>query len=105
MTLKTQGSAVLQKAIAAGLSTHVVSVNWSRDVILGALHGVVGLKPSQVWSNSLEEVSGLTTGRLDRYSYEPTLLHYPAKQDPGLMQPLESTISMCSYAIFTLTFT
>lgn len=64
--LKQHSSEVLQASVAAGIPTHVVSVNWSADLIWGALQKASLAEPVVVHSNSLEVEAGHTTGRISK---------------------------------------
>ena len=64
--LKQHSSEVLQATLAAGISTHIVSVNWSSDLIRGALQSASLAEGLMVHSNSLEAEAGFTTGRVSK---------------------------------------
>lgn len=64
--LKQHSSEVLQAALAADIPTHIASVNWSADLIWGALQNTSHAERLVVHSNTLEVMSGTTTGRIEK---------------------------------------
>lgn len=57
---------MLGKLGDCGIACHVVSVNWSRDLISTALHPLPNKKVLTVHSNDLEFKNQLSTGKVLR---------------------------------------
>ena len=75
MQLKPGSREVLQSAARAGVATHVCSVNWSLELVRGALEGAAEepLEGVIIHCNDLADEGGISTGHIIRQS-APTLI-------------------------------
>ena len=89
--LKENSAQVLQASVAAGTPTHIASVNWSSDLIWGALQTALLAEPLTVHSNSLEVESGFTTGKIAKYV--PTGPECMAKHEASKIQSSSSSMT------------
>jgi len=68
--LKSGSKEVLQKALRAGVATHICSVNWSQEMVRGTLNAAATAEGSlaevEIHCNNLAEEGARSTGRIAR---------------------------------------
>ena len=66
--LKPGSKETLQRAARAGVSTHICSVNWSQELVGGAVEGAAEepLEGVEIHCNDLAEEGGISTGQIVR---------------------------------------